>query len=832
MSCPKQRLSYFDLTRLADVSPGLSSSTTNQNSLFRSRDWLSANEGPLFPDSVGSFMILPTRTHDSFSKDDRLVYFCVGIAPGVYFANCLLCISGVFLGLPSSTGPLKIQHVALCHTIATVMNRWEYNAPFPFRLPFHISLNIKMRGTQVPKTINKQTNKQTIPSLPLHPHFWPVSDEIHKPPELSFCFVGVPPLQELADVSPGLSSSSWLVLSNKSSALTNSPNEGPLFPDSLDRPFEKCCTPEHGVITVQFLWTDHFYLFCSCSYPLSLLSMFSVMNRWEYNAPFPFRLPFHISLEIVNLTKENKREILGKNNLNGSVTVFRFAAERCWRYLLKGGGHVSSFDLTRLADVSPGLSSSTTNQNSLFRSRDWLSANEGPLFPDSVGSFMILPTRTHDSFSKDDRLVMNRWEYNAPFPFRLPFHISLNGEHQHSSNSIGGEQHHGVSNSIGGEQHHGASKADLGLIYAALLLGQGISMIIGGLAERKWGTRTLALFAVTLFNISLILFRWSLSSVTFLALNYLLAGFSLGFTKVICLVVGLSWVEKDNHGLASGLIFAAFGLSSAIVSPLQTLFINPLNQPPVFNPSVGEFLFTDPKILSAVPKMFTIFAIISAVIQLPLATLLVKRPVVESYEGKWGVQEMLKRYEFYVLFAIFALNKIPIAYVSSYAKIYGETFLDADMFLSLVLGVAGVFNSLGRPFWGFIQDKLGVRWSLALISFFTSLSVILSFLCGFTEHDASIPYTLTTWASFFCVSGNYAVFPAATARYFGDHGLGLKYGVLYTSQGVGAILSALYMGLIPFWTPLLLRGRQLGQWAWGHNNSLVNYYQQLYNFDR
>ena len=28
--------------------------TTNQNSLFRSRDWLSAKQGPVFPGSVGS----------------------------------------------------------------------------------------------------------------------------------------------------------------------------------------------------------------------------------------------------------------------------------------------------------------------------------------------------------------------------------------------------------------------------------------------------------------------------------------------------------------------------------------------------------------------------------------------------------------------------------------------------------------------------------------------------------------------------------------------------------------------------------------------------------
>eukprot|EP00116_Pleurobrachia_bachei_P018486 sb/3478748/ len=37
-----------------------------------------------------------------------------------------------------------------------------------------------------------------------------------------------------------------------------------------------------------------------------------------------------------------------------------------------------------------GSPSTTTNQNSLFRSRDWLSANQGPVFPDSVGSCPIL----------------------------------------------------------------------------------------------------------------------------------------------------------------------------------------------------------------------------------------------------------------------------------------------------------------------------------------------------------------------------------------------------------------------------------------------------------
>eukprot|EP00116_Pleurobrachia_bachei_P014618 sb/3474880/ len=37
--------------------------TTNQNSLFRSHDWISANQGPVFPDSVGAWF-MPILTND------------------------------------------------------------------------------------------------------------------------------------------------------------------------------------------------------------------------------------------------------------------------------------------------------------------------------------------------------------------------------------------------------------------------------------------------------------------------------------------------------------------------------------------------------------------------------------------------------------------------------------------------------------------------------------------------------------------------------------------------------------------------------------------------
>ena len=52
---PKQRGELLKLVQeMGDIDINSSEVTTNQSSLFRSRDWLSANQGPVFPGPVCS----------------------------------------------------------------------------------------------------------------------------------------------------------------------------------------------------------------------------------------------------------------------------------------------------------------------------------------------------------------------------------------------------------------------------------------------------------------------------------------------------------------------------------------------------------------------------------------------------------------------------------------------------------------------------------------------------------------------------------------------------------------------------------------------------------
>lgn len=160
---------------------------------------------------------------------------------------------------------------------------------------------------------------------------------------------------------------------------------------------------------------------------------------------------------------------------------------------------------------------------------------------------------------------------------------------------------------------------------------------------------------------------------------------------------------------------------------------------------------------------------------------------------------MLRTKEFYILFTIFMLNKSPLLYVATYAKVFGETFESNDRLLSVVIGLCGVFNAVGRPFWGYISDRFTFKAALFAVCLLTAMSTLVTYFSKFM-HTAV--FAVGVWASYFCCCGNYAIFPAAAIYYFGQGGT--KYGTLYLSQALGALFSALIDGLVPQWLPIVI----------------------------
>ena len=170
------------------------------------------------------------------------------------------------------------------------------------------------------------------------------------------------------------------------------------------------------------------------------------------------------------------------------------------------------------------------------------------------------------------------------------------------------------------------SKSGLSWVYSALMYGQAMAIILGGWLETKIRTRVITIAAVCLFNVNLFLMKYTCSNIYSLVASYLLAGLTFGMIYVMSLVVGLSWIEKHRHGLFSGVLSLGYGLSSVVISPLETLFVNPNNLKPARNSTNENVYFDQAEVLEKVPKMFVVFAIFSCLIQLPLSFLMVKNP--------------------------------------------------------------------------------------------------------------------------------------------------------------------------------------------------------------
>lgn len=89
----------------------------------------------------------------------------------------------------------------------------------------------------------------------------------------------------------------------------------------------------------------------------------------------------------------------------------------------------------------------------------------------------------------------------------------------------------------------------------------------------------------------------------------------------------------------------------------------------------------------------------------------------------------LKDKKFIILFSISMLVPLYLIYLSLYMKLIFMPILNDDHFLvycSVLLTVSAIF---GAPFWGYIGDKKGFKFTLLLILFFDISIKILGIFC-------------------------------------------------------------------------------------------------------
>ena len=180
---------------------------------------------------------------------------------------------------------------------------------------------------------------------------------------------------------------------------------------------------------------------------------------------------------------------------------------------------------------------------------------------------------------------------------------------------------------------------DTPYVYACQIAGQGSSMIVGGLLERRFGPRLITLFGGLLMSSGVALSYLTIQySFWLMLLTYgVMFGLGIGLAYVGPLACAMRWLPKWK-GVASGIVVSGFGLSALIFNTVQTEYINPDNlSPDLPDPDNAEIkYFSQKSILDRVPSVFLLLAGCYSVMQIVGSIFIVNPPPSDDSKHKEG----------------------------------------------------------------------------------------------------------------------------------------------------------------------------------------------------
>ena len=225
----------------------------------------------------------------------------------------------------------------------------------------------------------------------------------------------------------------------------------------------------------------------------------------------------------------------------------------------------------------------------------------------------------------------------------------------------------------------------------------------------------------------------------------------------------------DKTGTAVGIAAVGFGIGTAIVTPI-----------------IRHFLA-----LTDVFQTFLYMGIIYFSI-IGLVGLILKDPKAREKESiDFSLSSALRDKRFYTLWISFALASFAgLMFIGNAVPILKEGA--GEEIISAFLIITSFFNAGGRFMWGVILDKTSV-WRAMQANFILTSAALLTLTSGYKLPLAAILLGGVIYANY---GGLLALFPSATAIFFGKKYLGRIYGAIFTSWGVAGLLGAFSGGLI------------------------------------
>ncbi len=344
---------------------------------------------------------------------------------------------------------------------------------------------------------------------------------------------------------------------------------------------------------------------------------------------------------------------------------------------------------------------------------------------------------------------------------------------------------------------YGFSAKQAAWVFSAGLATFAVVMVLAGRLQAKLGPKPIAVAGGIVLGAGYVLGGFLGSSfVMQLICIGIIGGAGIGLAYVVPIAVGVKWFP-DKKGMISGLAVAGFGFGATLwVKLAGSWFGGLLNTTNVFG-------------LPGVQSVFFIYGIVFFVLVL-LGSIVMKNPP-EGYKPEgWeppaagttskatgAVEltsgEMLKTPQFYFIWLMFVGSGLAGLMVIYCIRLFGVDALQASgaaadaRTAGVIAGTAmawyAILNGLGRIVWGVVSDKIGRKIALFMMCLFQGLIMLFFFKMGHSEIGLIIGACIIG----FNFGGNFALFPAATADFFGNKNVGTNYGWVFLAYGVAGI---------------------------------------------
>jgi OFA family oxalate/formate antiporter-like MFS transporter len=297
----------------------------------------------------------------------------------------------------------------------------------------------------------------------------------------------------------------------------------------------------------------------------------------------------------------------------------------------------------------------------------------------------------------------------------------------------------------------------------------------------RYGPRVVVLGGSVLVGISWVMNSYA-DSLTTLYISAAIGGVGVGSVYGTCVGNALKWFP-GRRGLAAGITAMGFGAGAALTTlPIETMI-----------QSAGY------------EHTFRVFGVGQAVIIFIVAWGLLVAPapqagaIIKSHQSarSFSPTEVLGKPTFWVLYMMFLLVASGLLVMVANLKPIGlglhmdKLQVFAAPAMSFVLTLNRIFDGAGRPTFGWISDKIGREYTMA-IAF--SLGAVMLFLLSQRGSDPLI-FVMAT-VLYFGVSGEiYSLFPATQGDTFGAEFAAANAGLLYTAKGVASFAVPVAAGI-------------------------------------